>query len=180
MPTLAEAHRPTKPPRINSEEVLQIFIAAASEESTAGDRIVPRAPEFPRAVIRNSKGQISSAPLTPDSDFWQSNWEGTKPSPELIARWFAAQYRSISVCTGNRERVEALAGWRKQRVSERKDAGYFVRATLPVLDAAGTHALIVYSTVAVDGRLDGHTHMLLLARSGGRWQKIGTGFISVI
>lgn len=178
----AEARRPVKLDRekeISCPRAIAILAAASSMESAASDAISRRAPAFPTTAVQSPTGQIGSSRLSPDSEFWKFNWQGVKPSRALVRRWFAAPYRSISTCAGDLKRVDSLPGWKRDGTGSRATTRYEVQATLPVLDASARRALLIYSTTAMNGTPDGHTHMLLLARSAKGWGVIGTGFLSV-
>jgi hypothetical protein len=119
--------------------------------------------------------------MTGESGFWKTGWRGEKPANELIRRWFAAPYRSISACIrgGNQPRaIDQLPGWTGPARHPNAKLSYNVLATYPIVDSTNSHALILYSTASTVG-IGGTTEFILLGRFRGTWRIIGTGFLRV-
>lgn len=160
-----------------------IVRAALAHVANAGDTLAPEPPEFPTVAVRDAAGPPHLTRLTRDSEVWRSGWDGSAPDPKLVARWFDQPYAAYDPCgaagTATRTFGALPGGWPAASAESRRDGAgpVTIRATRPVRDAAGSHALMLYSLAGTG--LGGRVELVLLERGPAGWRKIGSHILSV-
>lgn len=159
----------------------KMLAAALDGEAHHNDVLLPSPPKFPSVAVADPVAISKLVRLTVTSDVWRLGWIGEPPSDDLVRRWFAAPYVSISKCFGpakSRRKVDNLAGFvHLSPVPVGAIRPAVIRATAPVLDKSGTYALVLYSTAAPI--LAGRVALVLLRRDGSHWRKVGSRIIAM-
>lgn len=161
----------------------KILLVSLDDLRHSDDVLSPLVPEFPNVLVRRKSGSTSLIRLTPKSNFWRVNWVGEHPSPALVRRWFAAPYRSIADCYRKSERLHQsirLSGGKgnPHTRSARWPVYSVVRMTYPVFDRSGTRAIVLLSLSETQG-MEGRVELVLLARDGSKWTRIGSRVLSI-
>ena len=158
----------------------KMLSAALEGQVQRTDVLLASAPAFPQVATNSVPPKLVR--LTDTSYVWTTRWSGDRPSTDLVRRWLAARYSSISECLGgarSQRRIGELPGLANfHPIAKSPDGPLLVQATAPVLDKSGAYALVLYSTAVKQG-FGGRTVFVLLKRSGSSWRKAAWRLLSV-
>lgn len=158
----------------------KILSATLEGQVQRTDVLLASPPEFPQVSTNSVPPKLVR--LTDTSYVWTTRWSGERPSADLVRRWLATRYISISECfraARSPRRIGELPGLANfHPISKSPDGPLRVQATAPVLDKSGAYALVFYSTAVKQG-FGGRNVLVLLKKSGSAWSKAGWRLLSV-
>ena len=166
-----------RPGRCN--QAAEILSAAVGDLLFPTDSLSRLPPTFPTVPVESAdRSSLRLVRLTADSGFWRVDWRGDPPSADLIRRWYAAPYLSISKCFSEspaEPKLNRVPGFISTRTGHEPERDrMMVRATAPVFDRSGRYALVLYETYLVHPGLGGRVGLALLERSGSGWRRAGS------
>jgi hypothetical protein len=157
-----------------------ILSAAIEGEAHRTDSLLWSAPEHPQEVTNSRPPKFVQ--LTDTSYVWTTDWSGNQPSRDLVRRWLAARYISISQCfpsARSQRRIGDLPGFANySSIANDKAPPFVIHATAPVFDRSGTYALVYYST-AVKKFFGGRDVFALVRKTPSGWKKVGFRILAV-
>jgi hypothetical protein len=137
-------------------------------------------PEFPTVHERGLYGTSKTIPLPQNGDDWRLGWDGEPPPADLVAKWYAMPYRSISMCFRGLSKsallLKDVLGPKWRQAPQRKPLSE-VRMSYPALNASKSEALLLYETAYTCG-LGGGLELIFLRRTGGEWRKVGSRLLA--
>jgi hypothetical protein len=166
------------------DDARSLLKAALIDRAGPNDVLSSEPPDYLVQPAKPVNGIRRMTPFGPDSGYWRIGWERQPPSPELVRRWYALPYGSISKCfrpLASEQPLAALLGV-KSTIFKPLDgpAASALHVSYPAFDRSRTHALLQVSRYFFHGSGGGRLELVLLTRTKSGWRKSGTRYLGSV